>query len=284
MKSPLSFLAGIAALAACAPATTTTTTPAPVGTTLAYVAPAAPVTMEYGFADSSSFNIQGGAIGDIRATTRSTGTASATYAAKGSDVELRIRITDLAGSFTNSAMGGTNSATEADVTGEAVITVLPRGALTIQQLPTASRAAGQMGMGAAFFRRFVTRLPTVRSQHGTVWTDTITASEDASGMKSSVQDIVTSTWARDTTIAGRTLNVFTHSVQRRLEVAGTSEGVQIVQKLTGTATGHTLWDAQRSLVVERSETTSLSGTFDLPAMGLTGLPVTAQGTGRITLR
>jgi hypothetical protein len=284
MKSQLTFIAGLVALTACAPATTTTTAPIPAGTALAYVAPAAPLSLEYVFADSSSFNIQGGAIGDIKATTRSSGTASATYAANGSDLELRVRITDLAGSFTNSAMGGTTNATEADVTGEAVLTVGPRGTMTVGQLPVSSRAASQIGMGAAFFRRFVIRLPAGQIQRGSSWTDTIATSEDATGMKSSVEDVVTSTWARDTTIAGRTLNVITHAIQRKLDISGSSEGVQIVQKLTGTAVGHSLWDSQRNIVVERFETTNLSGTFDLPAMGLTGLPLTAQGAGRITLR
>jgi hypothetical protein len=270
-------------LSACAPAATTTTTPAATATALAY-AVTTPVTGTYDFADSSAFTIQGGAIGDIRASTRSTGTAEATYAAKGTDVELRVRITDLTGSFSNSAMGGTSNVTEADVPGEAILTLTPRGAITVNQIPTASRAAQQMGMSAAFFRRFVVRLPMSAIQRGATWTDTVSASEDAGGMKSSVQDIITATWARDTTIAGRTLNVITHTTQRRLEVAGSSEGVQIAQKLSGTASGHTLWDSQRNVVVERTETTSLSGTFDLPAMGLTGLPVTAQGSGRITLR
>ena len=284
MKSQLTILAGLVALTACAPATTTTTASVPSGTTLNYAAPAAPLALEYAFADSSSFSIQGGAIGDIRATTRSTGIASATYAAAGSDVEMRVRITDLAGSFTNSAMGGTTNATEADVTGEAIVTVSPRGVATVGQLPTTTRAAGQIGMGAAFFRRFVIRLPAGAIQRGASWTDTIATSEDAGGMKSSVEDVVTSTWARDTTVAGRTLHVITHSIHRKLNIAGSSEGVQIAQKLTGTAVGQTLWDAQRNIVVERAETTNLSGTFDLPAMGLTGLPLTAQGAGRITLR
>jgi hypothetical protein len=284
MIKQLLALASAVALSACAAATSsTTTTPVAAGTSLTYAA-TAPVTATYAFADTSSFNIQGGAIGDIRATTRSAGTVNATYAPKAPDVEVRMTITDLSGAFTNSAMGGTTNVTEADVPGEAVLTVGPRGTLTVVQTPTASRAAQQVGMSAAFFRRFIIRLPAGRVQRGAVWTDTIANSEDAAGMKSSVSDIVTSTWARDTTIAGRTLNVITHSTQRRLEVAGSSEGVQIVQKLSGTATGYTLWDAQRNLVVERSETTSLSGTFDLPAMGLTGLPVTAQGTGRLSLR
>jgi hypothetical protein len=283
MKTTIAWAAAAAVFSACAPAATTTTPAAPAGTAFAYSV-AAPITATYEFNDSSSFNIQGGGIGDIRATTRSTGTVSATYAASGSNVELRIRVTDLAGSFTNSAMGGTTNATEADVTGEAILAVGPRGTLTINQLPTASRAAGQMGMGAAFFRRFVLRLPATPIQPGANWTDTITASEDAGGMKSSVTDIVTFTWARDTTVTGRTLNLITYATHRKLDVSGNSEGVQIAQNLTGTATGHALWDPQRNLIVERSESTRLSGTFDLPAMGLTGLPVTAQGIGRITLR
>jgi hypothetical protein len=156
--------------------------------------------------------------------------------------------------------------------------------LNIDQLPTVSRAAQQVGMGAGFFRRFVVRLPSGPVQRGSSWTDTISATEESAGVRSKVTDVVTATWARDTTVAGRLLHVINHSAQRTLDVAGASEGVEIAQKLTGTATGYTLWDAQRNLLVERFEATELSGTFDLPAMGLTGLPVTAQGAGRITLR
>jgi hypothetical protein len=244
----------------------------------------APVTASYGFADSSGFNIRGGAIGDIAVVARATGTADATVAAKDSGVELRIKITDLTGTFTNSAMGGTINATEADVQGEAVLAVSPRGALTIAQLPTTTRNAQGIGMGAGFFRRFTVRLPAGPVQRGAAWTDTVTASEENAGVKSTVTDVVTSTWARDTVVAGRTLNVLTHSTQRTLEISGTSEGVQIAQKLSGTATGYTLWDPQQSLAAERYENTDLSGTFDLPAMGISGLPVTAKGSSRITLR
>lgn len=274
----------IAVLTACATASAPGgATTGPSGMTLAYAA-AAPVSGTYEFSDSSAFTIQGGAIGDIRATTRGAGTVNATYTQKGTDVEVRLQVTDFAGSFTNSAMGGTTNATEADVPGEAVLTLTPRGEVTINSLPTATRAAQQIGMSSAFFRRFAIRLPGGRVQRGSSWTDTLRTSEDASGVKSTVHDVVTSTWARDTTVAGRTLNVITHSTQRQLDVAGSSEGVEIRQKLSGTSTGHSLWDPQRNVVVERFETTSLSGTFDLPAMGLTGLPVTANGAGRLTLR
>ncbi|HEY0303843.1 MAG TPA: hypothetical protein VGC44_02675 [Longimicrobiales bacterium] len=281
MRSLISISAGVL-LAACS-ATPPGAPPAPTGVTLRYAA-TAPATVTYQFADSSGFNIRGGAIGEINVTARGTGTADATLAPKGTDVELRIKITDLVGSFTNSAMGGTINATESDVTGEAVLTLSPRGVMTIGQLPTTTRNAQGVGMGAGFFRRFTVRLPAGPIQRGATWTDTVTASDDNSGVKSTVNDVVTSTWARDTVVAGRTLNVLTHSTQRTMEISGSSEGVQIAQKLSGTATGYTLWDAQRSLIVERYENTDLSGTFDLPAMGVSGLPVTAKGFGRITLR
>ena len=275
-------LSAVAVLAACAPPPPSAP-PAPAGVTIAYGI-AAPATVTYAFTDSTSFNIRGGAVGDISVTARATGTAEAAFAPKGSDVEMRVKVTDLDGVFTNSAMGGTTTATETDVQGEAVLTLTPRGALTIGQLPTLSRAAQGVGMGAGFFRRFTVRLPALPVQRGSTWTDTVTATEDNAGVKSTVTDVVTAAWARDTVVAGRTLNVLTHSTRRSLEIAGTSEGVQIAQKLSGTATGYTLWDPQRNLIVERFENTDLSGTFDLPAMGLSGLPVTAKGLGRITLR
>jgi hypothetical protein len=281
MKTYLSLAAAVL-LGGCA-AAPNATTPAPAGMRMAY-ATTAPATVTYQFSDSSGFNIQGGAIGDIRVTAQASGTAEAAYAPKGTDVEMRLRITDLTGAFTNSAMGGATNVTEADVQGEAVLTVSPTGVMTIGQLPTASRAAQGIGMGAGFFRRFIVRLPPGPVQRGASWTDTVTATDEGAGVRSSVRDVVTATWARDTVVAGRTFNVITHSAQRTLEVSGTSEGVEIAQKLSGTASGYTLWDGQRNLIVERFESTALSGTFDLPAMGLTGLPVTASGSGRITVR
>lgn len=270
------LLAGCAAAPPAAP-------PAPAGVTLAYGI-TAPATLTYEFTDSNTFNIRGGAIGDISVSARASGTAEAAVAPQASDVAMRVKITDLTGSFTNSAVGGTTNVTEADVQGEAVLAITPRGGFTLTQLPTMTRGAQGIGMGAGFFRRFVVRLPAERIQRGASWTDTVSASDNNGGVRSAVKDVVTATWARDTVVAGRTLNVLTHSSQRTLEIAGTSEGVEIAQKLSGTATGQTLWDPQRNLMVERHENMDLSGTFDLPAMGVSGLPVTAKGFGRLILR
>lgn len=282
MKTCLAF--AVAAAAAGCAATTPGQPPQPAAVQLAYAA-TAPAEVSYQFSDSSGFHIQGGAIGDIHVTTQASGTAEATYAPNAGGVELHLRITDLQGSFSNSAMGTTTNVTESDVQGEAVMTVSPSGVLTINKLPTATRSAQGIGMGAGFFRRFTIPLPDTPVRVGASWVDTVTAKDEATaGVRSSVRDIMTSTWVSDTVLAGRTLHLITYSAQRTLEVAGASEGVEIAQKLSGTAVGHALWDGQRNVLVERFESTELSGTFDLPAMGISGLPVKAAGSGRITLR
>ena len=283
MRNAFCWLAVAVLVSGCAATPPAAAPSAPRGNALAYSA-AAPTTVSYQFADSSGFVIEGGAIGAIRVSVRTSGIVDAAQTPKGSDVELRLKLVDFDGSFANSATGSTTNATETDVQGEAVMTLTPRGELTINQLPTTTRAAQAVGVASGFFRRFTIRLPRGPVQRGATWIDTVSVSEETAGTRSAVTDIVTATWARDTVVNGRTLHVINHNTQRTLQVSGTSEGVEIAQKLTGPATGYTLWDAQRGVIAERFETTDLSGSFDLPAMGLTGLPVRASGSGRLTLR
>ena len=66
-------LAAASLLVGCATAPTASTPAAPTGVRLAYAA-AAPATVTYQFSDSSGFNIQGGAIGEIRVTAQANGT------------------------------------------------------------------------------------------------------------------------------------------------------------------------------------------------------------------
>jgi hypothetical protein len=246
-------------------------------------APPQDTTATYSVRDSTAFDIQGGAIGEIHVASSVTATTTATYKARGSDIEVTMRVTDYSGSVSNSAMGGSGpSATEADIEGAAVVTVSPRGVVTIAAMPKLTPVIQQLGMSPSFFRRFYVRLPAGSVRPGAVWVDTINATDDNAGTKAVLNDVVTSTLVGDTTIDGRSLALITTTSQRTLNVAGTSQGVEIAQKLTGTSTGRVLWDAQRKLLVSRVESTQLSGTFDLPQMGVTGLPVVARGSLRIT--
>ncbi|HEX6558734.1 MAG TPA: hypothetical protein VF021_04710 [Longimicrobiales bacterium] len=276
------WLAGFLLLPACASAPSTTPVQ-PASRTIAYAVPS-PATATYAFADSSSFDIQSGAMGDIHANIGSAGIAEITYSAKGPDVETNIRITQLAGSMTNSQMGGGPSATQADIEGAAVLAVSPRGIATVTTMPKLTPAVEQIGVTEGFFRRFFVRLPAAQVGKGAVWVDTIAVNEKHEQITSDLRDVVTSTLVGDTVVNGRTLSHITTMTQRNLTIAGMNQGVSIAQKLTGTATGSILWDAQRNLLVERTEQTELSGTFDLPQMGMTGMPLKARGNGRLTLR
>ena len=276
------LLFAAAVLPACA-ATPPTTTPAPRAVVFGY-GETAPTSASYAFADSSGFNIQGGAIGNITATIGSTGTAAVTYTRNAGGLEASIAVTDFAGSMTNSAMGGGPTATEADITGAAVVSLTPAGAPTVTSTPTFSSAAQSVGMSRNFFRRFFIRLPERVVQPGGSWVDTVNITDEAGGSKAEVTDIQTSTFVKDTVVNGRALALITTVAARKLNIAGANEGVEMKQALTGKSSSRILWDAQRGLLVERIETSELSGTFDLPQMGMSGLPVTARSNNRVTLQ
>jgi hypothetical protein len=179
--------------------------------------------------------------------------------------------------------GGGPVATAADIEGPATVIVTPRGAANVASMPNLTQMAQQLGVSQSFFRRFFVRLPARSVRPGTVWVDTISASDDNAGTKAVLNDVVPSTFVRDTAVNGQTLALITTSSQRSLDISGTSQGVQIAQKLTGSGSGRVLWDPSRHLLVERTETAQLTGTFELPQMGVSGMPVTARGALRIAL-
>ena len=250
---------------------------------LAYAIPT-PATATYTFSDSSTFTITAAAIGNIEVGIKSTGTAGLTFAPKATDFEVTIQLTKFNGSMVNSQMGGGPSATEADVQGPAVLTLTPRGVATLTTKPKLNQNAQQLGVSEGFFRRFFVRLPGTPVRTGASWTDVIASTDSTGTTVASVLDTVTSTLVGDTLVNGRTLARITSVTRRTLSITGTNQGVEIAQKLNGTANATTLWDNERHLVVDRVEYTTLTGTFDLPQMGMNGLPVNAKGYGRMSLR
>lgn len=244
----------------------------------------APTTGVYSFVDSSAFTVSGGAMGEVRATIGTIGTAEVAYAPSAAGVEATIRITELAGAMSNSAMGGGPSVKLSDVDGQAVVTVNSRGVARTVSLPKMSTVAQQVGINAGFFRRFFARLPAGPIARGASWVDTVNVTDESVGWNVHVVDVVTTTFVRDTALGGRTLAVLMTTAQRSLDAQGTTQGVQIAQKLTGTVNGQVLWDPQRHMLAERVETSQLSGTFDMPQMGQTGMPVTARSNSRVSLR
>ena len=252
---------------------------------LAYTVPATDSAIAmYEFTDSTVSDIQGGAIGPIRVSIGTRGATELKFEPQGTDLKVTVTFKEFQGSFANSAGGGTLNATLADITGSAVLSLTPRGVVSIVQQPQLSPAFRQVSGSEQTYRRFFLRLPGRVVTAGTTWTDTISSTETSEGMTTRTRNIVRSTYVRDTVVAGKTLKLITATSDRTLDVTGTSQGIEIRQKLTGAANGTILWDSERNLTVWRSETASLNGTFDLPAMNLTNMPITATGKATVQLR
>jgi hypothetical protein len=256
---------------------------APAARPLAYSTPAAP-NLLYEFADSSVSDIQAGPAGAIRVSTGVRGTADLKFEAAGSSQRVTMTFTEFVGTFSNSAGGGAVNSTQADIKGPVVLTISPRGVVNITTRPEITQAFRSVSGSDNVFRRFFVRLPARVVRPGTTWTDTISSEEVNEGLTSRTQNVIRSTYVRDTVVAGRTLNVIASESTRTLNVSGTTQGVEIVQRLTGTANTITLWDPERRALVLRSENVQLNGTFDLPAMSMTNLPITSTGRSLQRLR
>ena len=252
--------------------------------TIAYVAPSAPQLLTYEFADTTSSDIQAGPVGSIRVNIGNKGVADLRFEPAGSDQKVTFTLKEFAGSFSNSAGGGTVTATAADMKGAAVMTVTPRGVVTITQRPELSTSFRAVSGSESIYRRFFARVPGRAAAPGATWTDTLSIEETNDGVTSKLRNIVVSTYARDTAIAGKTFYLITGDGDRSLEVRGTTQGVEIVQRLAGKMSTITLWDPERNVAAFRDETATLTGTFDLPAMSMLNLPITATGRSVLRLR
>jgi hypothetical protein len=187
-----------------------------------------------------------------------------------------VRFDSVSGAFT---VGAERSMTldSADLPVDAVMLRLAAdGADSLLVTPVFSAALSRISGGPSFVRHLFVSLPGRAVVPGTVWTDTLTLTEEDEGVRSTTRAIVTSVLQGDTAIDGHTVHVIASSIAMSIEVSGVVDDLEVVQHLTGTSTAQTLWDDVRSLLVQREEHGTASGTMDLPALGVTGVPVRAS--------
>lgn len=260
-------------LGACAPAGPRGPAPA----SLAYTLPAtSPVS--YTAADTGSFDLQVAKV-EIASSAR----IELGFHPAGEKLRVTARFADFDGRFSNS-MGGTIRADESDVQGEFVAEVDRRGRVEVVQMPELSDQFRAVAGSQNVMLDLFVRLPGRPIEPGVAWTDTIRGEETNEGLTSRRESLVTSTWSGDTVVAGQTLRVITSRESNTLTISGSSEGVELRQQLSGTSTARTLWDPARALLVERVAAGELKGTLDLPAMGMTGIPVQASVRERLELK
>lgn len=277
MKTRSAAILATFAAAACGGSGPGSPSPAP----LAYSMPEANP-LAYTAADTVriEMNMQGMPI-DV--TMRSEAVMEATFEAAGSSLEADIRYTSLAGSLANS-MGPSISVSDRDMPGTARLRVSPQGDVTVVELPESNEAFRQLLGAESAYRRLFVPLPGRAITVGSMWTDTVTIDENIGSMRNRSTYVIASTLTGDTAVDGRRLLVINSDVTTSTTIAGTSQGVEIRQNLSSSASVVSLWDPDASILFERTETASASGSMDLPAMGMTGLPVSTQSTSVVRLR
>jgi hypothetical protein len=234
----------------------------------------APVAATYQIADTSRVSVQAGPAGSVDVDIHLSGTAEMRLEQNGDSVRVTAQMTSFDGSFKNS-MGPAIVIGKDDVAGTVIMSVDPRGAFNIVQRAEGSARLRQVASIEALYRNLIVRLPAGAVTVGATWTDTITASEVREGVTSSIRTVLTSTYAGDTSVAGRTLHVIRSDATNNLEINGNTQGMPLVQKLEGGSNITTLWDSERRLLVERQESGTLRGGMDMPSMGMSALPVSA---------
>jgi hypothetical protein len=272
------------ALAACAgsrEATVATPTPQPTPQPPLPTAPsrpalgygvASPATVGYEMFDTATIAMEAGGQ-NVQIDVKSRMGATVDLAPAASGVRATVRLTTIEATATNT-MGPTTTVDAGDLPGPAELTVSENGAISIVQKPEFSQDLQRVTGPVDLYHRFFMRMPRRTVARNTAWTDTVTTNDVAQGLNTETVAIITSVWERDTTVAGRTLNVITSRITTQTRVRGTTEGVELAQSVNGEATAATLWDPSRRMIVERHDVAEGSGTTDLPGMGITGLPTT----------
>lgn len=258
--------------AACARSGTTAgASPAPA---LAYGVPAAGV-LTYVIADTGGFVMEIPGMGPAPVDIQSRVTADLAFAPAGDSLRVTATVTTFDGRFASPA-GPPVSAGDAQKPGPAVLHVAPDGDVRLVDVPPFEGALAQITSPAALYNAFFVRLPGRVAAVGATWTDTLRIDEELSGMRSVMTQVIRSTWARDTVVAGATLALITSDIRTELSIEGVSQGVEIRQSLSGTSSAWALWDPAGRFLVERSEQGETSGTADLPGLGMVDIPVTAR--------
>lgn len=281
MKHPQILLAVALIAGACGGTAAPGTPDAGAAPALAYAAP--PVPLTYEAADSMNLSMDAGPGGTVTVSVSAATTAELHYATEGADLLVTVQLTSLDGR-TTSSMGPSMTVGNDQLPGPGVVRVTPQGEVTVVEEPEMSEVMRQVVGSQGLFRRYFVPLPGRAVARGASWTDTVRISEDNDGLITNMTSVVRSTWARDTVVGGRTLHLITSEIDNTLHVEGTTQGVQIVQRLTGPGTATTLWDPARSAVVSRMEEGQLSGSTDLPAMGISGMPVNMRTRQHLRLR
>lgn len=255
--------------------------PGPAAPAFTYVVPE-PATLVYERTDSSLLTMEIAGAGAMNVNVALRTVAQLAFAAAAGDgVQVRIDVTELDATMA-SDMAGTRRISQTP--GSALVSVAADGHVEVVEKPTLPTELAQLAGGESLYRNYFLQLPSRDLPMGQDWVDTLSVTEEASGMQTTSETIVRSVWARDTMVAGRTLRVVESTMDVTARAEGSAEGTRIEQSLAGNGTATTLWDPVRHVIVLRQERGEMSGSMALPDMGMSGMPVSMESRSRMELR
>ena len=280
MRSEKITAALAALLAACA---TTAPQPPTPAAQLAYGLPALnPATYE--LADTSNIQLETPGMGNVNTLIAFRTTAALGVHPDSAGTVASVRLTSLAGTFSNPAAGDMAVDDAVAPKDAALLVLAPTGAQSIRSAPVLTPEALRILGGNGVFHEFFVSLPGDTVSLGATWTDTLIVADSTLGVNSHSTSVVSSVWQRDSVLAdGSNVHVIAASIATTTTIDGLVSGVEVRQRLNGTSTARLLWDSARNLLVSRDEQGTVAGTLDLPASNVTALPVRGTFARRLRL-
>lgn len=277
MKNPVAYVLLFFGLAACA---------GPGGVSpsggLLYRAPdATPVV--YVSETTADIDIDAGAMGSFAMQANSEATMTMAFLSTDEGVQVTATFDDLSASLSQ-PMGGSQTATEADIEGDLVFTIDEKGKGTVVTLPEMKGMAEELASPVSIVHEFFPRLPGGAAAPGDMWTDTVQYEAKTGQGDVSSNTVVTYTLQGDTIVDGTTLLLVTYEGLADVVGTGLQEGMEVVQAVSGDVTGMFLWDPARGLYMGGESEQDLTGTVEVPAAGMPPMPMSVKGSGSVKIQ
>lgn len=134
--------------------------------------------------------------------------------------------------------------------------------------PAPGASAAEM-MGPARAVAGIIGLPGRELRLGESWADTVHMSPTVEGMTMEMTIVTHGTYAADTIVDGRTLNVLRISGEMTTKATGSMQGTEINQDMTSTSDDTVLWDSARHIPLFRRGVSEMRSESLLPQQGMT---------------
>jgi len=242
-----------------------------------------PSTVVYLTESRSDINIDAAGMGSFGMRGTSEATVGVTFTPGTDGLQVTATVQKLAASMTQ-PMGGSQSASEADIDGDIVFSLDRRGKAQVISLPPARGAAEQLANPLGFVHELFPRLPGAVVGAGATWTDTIQYQSQTSQGDVSSSVVVVYTLQGDTIVGGASLLNIAYEGKADVQGATMTEGMQVLQSMTGTVSGIVLWDASRSLLVADEGSQNMTGAVEVPGAGIPPMPMSMRGTSSTRLQ